>query len=220
MAQHLNAVRAAAAVGKARVEGAQLHSLSLVFAPRTAGSGKFQFDIGTAGSTSLLLQTILLPLSFAPGESQVVITGGTHVPWSPCFHYLQWHWLKAMRQIGFDFDLEMDLAGFYPQGGGRICGRIRPVAELKALSFRERGRLESIRGFSAVANLDLNIAERQKKQALGRLERMGVATNIEVLRMPAQSRGTMLLLLAECRAVALLHVCPGSARQTGGTGCR
>ena len=197
MAQHLNAVRAAAAVGKARVEGAQLHSLSLVFAPRTAGSGKFQFDIGTAGSTSLLLQTILLPLSFAPGESQVVITGGTHVPWSPCFHYLQWHWLKAMRQIGFDFDLEMDLAGFYPQGGGRICATIRPVTELKPLCLTKRGRLENIWGFSAVANLDLSIAQRQKKQALKRLEAMGVTPAIEVVRMPAHSRGTMLLLLAE-----------------------
>jgi RNA 3'-phosphate cyclase len=197
MAQHLNAVRAAAAVGKARVEGAQLHSLSLVFAPQTAGSGKFQFDIGTAGSTSLLLQTILLPLSFAPGESQVVITGGTHVPWSPCFHYLQWHWLKAMRQIGFDFDLEMDLAGFYPQGGGRICATIRPVTELKPLCLTKRGRLENMWGFSAVANLDLSIAQRQKKQALKRLEAMGVTLAIEVVRMPAHSRGTMLLLLAE-----------------------
>jgi RNA 3'-phosphate cyclase len=198
MAQHLNAVLAAAAVGKARVEGGELHSVSLVFAPRTVGSGQFQFDIGTAGSTSLLLQTILLPLSFAPDASEVVITGGTHVPWSPCFHYLQWHWLKAMRQIGFDFDVAMDLAGFYPQGGGRIRARIRPVAELKALSFRERGRLESIWGISAVANLDLSIAERQKKQALKRLEAMGMTPAIEVLRMPAHSRGTMLLLLAEC----------------------
>jgi RNA 3'-terminal phosphate cyclase (ATP) len=197
MAQHLNAVRAAAAVCRARVDGAQLHSVSLVFAPRDTGCSSFQFDIGTAGSTSLLLQTILLPLSFAPGESQVVITGGTHVPWSPCFHYLQWHWLKAMRQIGFDFDLEMDLAGFYPQGGGRIRATIRPVAELKALSFRKRGRLEKIWGFSAVANLDLSIAERQKKQALKRLEGLGVTPAIEVVRMPAHSRGTMLLLLAE-----------------------
>jgi len=197
MAQHLTAVRSAAAVCRARVEGAELHSVSLVFAPRTAGSGKFQFDIGTAGSTSLLLQTILLPLSFAPGESQVIITGGTHVPWSPCFHYLREHWLKAMRQIGFDFDLEMDLAGFYPQGGGRIRAGIRPVTEFRPLCLTKRGRLEKIWGFSVVANLDLSIAERQKRQALKRLEAMGVAPAIEVMRMPAHSRGTMLLLLAE-----------------------
>lgn len=80
MPQHLKAVDAAATVGMARTEGVHLRSQSLIFEPPGIRSGEFQFDIGTAGSTSLVLQTILLPLSFGKEFSSVTVKGGTHVP--------------------------------------------------------------------------------------------------------------------------------------------
>ena len=101
LAQHLKAVEAAREVGKATVEGARLGSQFLIFEPTGLCSGEFHFDIGTAGSTSLVLQTILPPLSFAAASSVVSLIGGTHVPWSPCFHYLEMHWLHCMRRISF-----------------------------------------------------------------------------------------------------------------------
>jgi RNA 3'-terminal phosphate cyclase (ATP) len=85
MAQHLKAVEVASAVGMARVEGARLGSQSLVFEPAGIRSGEFRSDIGTAGSISLVLQTVLLPLSFAEARSTITLSGGTHVPWSPSF---------------------------------------------------------------------------------------------------------------------------------------
>jgi RNA 3'-terminal phosphate cyclase (ATP) len=181
--QHLKAVEAAAAIGKARIEGAALNSRSLIFEPSRIRSGEFYFDIGTAGSTSLVLQTILLPLSCAKSESSVTLVGGTHIPWSPCFHYLDLHWLRYLREIGFNISLRLESAGFYPRGGGRVHATIQPVRK--------------IRGISAVANLDLSVAERQRNEALSRLAGQCQEIEIETVVMSAQYKGTMLLLIAE-----------------------
>ncbi len=197
MAQHLKAVEAATKIGKAQVEGDRIGSQSLVFEPTGISCGDFHFDIGTAGSTSLVLQTILPPLSFAAASSTVTLIGGTHVPWSPCFHYLEIHWLRYMRRIGFDIRLELDAAGFYPRGGGRVVAMVRPVSRLSPLCLTYRGPLLRIRGISAVANLDLSVAQRQKVQALKRLDSVSSHVQIEILRLSSPSKGTLLLLLAE-----------------------
>lgn len=197
MAQHLKAVEAAREVGKAKVEGARLGSQSLVFEPTGLHSGEFHFDIGTAGSTSLVLQTILPPLSFAAASSTVTLIGGTHVPWSPCFHYLEMHWLHYMRRIGFDIRLELGAAGFYPRGGGRVVAMVRPASRISPLCLTNRGPLKRIRGISAVANLDLRIAERQKVQAIKSLGDVAGQVEFEILSLSSPSKGTLLLLLAE-----------------------
>jgi RNA 3'-phosphate cyclase len=153
MAQHLKAVEAAAEVGQAAVEGAQLGSRHLLFEPKNLCSGNFRFDIGTAGSTSLVLQTILPALSLASTNSTLRLIGGTHVPWSPCFHFLEMHWLRYMREIGFDIGLELDRAGFYPQGGGECAGygstriSFAAVAPHREGGFEENSRHISGREF-------------------------------------------------------------------------
>ena len=195
--QHLKAVEAAAAIGRASVEGANLGSTSLVFMPGTIQPGHYQIDIGTAGSTSLILQTIFLPLSLNHGLSKVMITGGTHVPMSPCYHYIDQQWLAFMRQIGFDAQLILLLAGFYPQGGGRLAAEIHPCGAIKPLQLTERGGLKQIRGISAVANLDRKIAERQRDQILRRLGDHYRLNDIRIVHLPSHSKGTMLLLVAE-----------------------
>ncbi|HAA03590.1 MAG TPA: RNA 3'-phosphate cyclase [Syntrophobacteraceae bacterium] len=197
MAQHLQAVQAAAAISEGRVEGAKLGSTMLTFEPQGLFSGTFRFEIGTAGSTSLVLQTILVPLSLAGGASQVTIRGGTHVPWSPSFHYLQRHWQPMMRRIGFDFDLELVKAGFYPRGGGEIRCRIRPAGRLLPLILTERGACRGITGISAVAMLDERIAERQRAQMIKRLGGEPLPILIEIRKLAAGSPGTMLLFEAE-----------------------
>jgi len=197
MPQHLKAVQAAAAVGRAAVEGAQLGSQFLRFTPQGVARGDYRFDIGTAGSAPLVLQTVLLPLCLADGPSHVTVTGGTHVPWSPCFHYLDLHWLRFMKRIGFQARLTMDAAGFYPPGGGCIHAAVQPVKELCALRLTRRGALRRIRGISAVANLDPSIAQRQRAQAVRRLQHLCCEIDIELVAMPAHSRGTVLLLIAE-----------------------
>jgi RNA 3'-phosphate cyclase len=194
-AQHLKAVEAAMEIGDAHVEGAALGSLQLLFVPHRIRCGDFRFDIGTAGSTSLVLQTVLLPLCHASGASHLTITGGTHVLWSPCFDYLQLQWLPYIRRIGLRAEARLESAGFYPRGGGRIDAIIQPGAAWRSLKLTQRGTLKAIRGISAVAHLDVGIAERQRRQALTRLH--GRPARIDVVNLPSSSPGTVLVLLAE-----------------------
>jgi RNA 3'-terminal phosphate cyclase (ATP) len=195
-AQHLKAIDAAAAVGQARVEGAQRNSTEVTFTPRSIRTGKYTFDIGTAGSTSLVLQTILIPLSLARSATSVSIKGGTHVPMAPCFHYLDNHWVEYLGSAGFDVMLKLDQAGFYPQGGGRISSIIRPANQINSIDLRRRSHLLAIQGTSGVANLSRNIAERQKQQAIRRLK--NICNNIHIRSISIQSpgKGTFITLRA------------------------
>lgn len=195
--QHLKAVEAAAQISAARVEGANLASQTLEFEPTGLIGGSYVFDIGTAGSVSLLLQTLYLPLSFAAGPSRLSLAGGTHVPWSPCCHYLLWHWLPCLAEAGYHLECRLERAGFYPRGGGLLHADIVPTRHLRPLRLTERGRLLRIRGLSAVGRLDRSIAERQRSQAVDRLRRLGVPLEIEVDEVTAGSPGTFIVLQAE-----------------------
>lgn len=195
--QHLKAVEAAALISAAHVAGATLGSQSLRFEPGELKSGQYEFDIGTAGSVSLLLQTLCLPLSFAEGPSGLILRGGTHVPWSPCFHYLQWQWLPYLAEAGYHVACSLERAGFYPRGGGVLHAAVTPARPRTPLRLTRRGRLLRIRGLSAVGRLDRSIAERQRRQALDRLHDLEVPLEIEVLAVPAVAPGTFIVLLAE-----------------------
>lgn len=198
-AQHLAAVSAAARISHAQVEGGRVGSQQLTFVPGAVVPGRYHFDIGTAGATSLVLQTVLLPLAMAARPSHLSITGGTHVPWSPCFHYLDWHWRVLLARIGIPFALALQRAGFYPEGGGEVDAFIPGQARPHALDLTERGELRRLRGLSAVANLSAEIGERQRRQMMNRLQTLTpqVAPEIALESYPAYSRGTAVVLLAE-----------------------
>jgi len=167
------------------------------FHPGQIKAGNYSFDIGTAGSTALVLQTVLLPLTRASSKSILTIKGGTHVPWSPCFHYLDLNYLPFLWKIGLDVHLRMEQAGFYPKGGGQIRVVIEPADQISGIKILERGRLLEIRGVSAVANLSRNIATRQRRHVLGRLGRRFRLNNLRIAEFQTLSPGSLLLLLAE-----------------------
>ena len=195
--QHLVSVKAAASVGQAQVEGACLGSREIEFRPSSIRPGSYRFEIPTAGSTSLVLQTVFLPLSTADSPSEIEIIGGTHVPWSPSFHYLDLNWLPAMGSLGFRADLELQLAGFYPQGGGRIRAFVQPLRRITPLERLSRGDFLRIRGLSTVSNLPKNIAQRQRDRAVKRLADLACPVEIEIRTLPSPGKGTLLLLQAE-----------------------
>lgn len=196
-AQHLKSVEATGLITNAVMDGNKLNSTQLTFRPGPIKSGDYFFEIGTAGSTSLVLQTIFLPLSFAEHSSKVTITGGTHVSWAPCYHYLELQWLPCMKQIGLDAKLKLVKAGFYPQGGGEIMAEIQPSKNISPLTLLERGHLKSVYGISAFANLNPQVAERQKNQAIQILQRKNLFPKIEIVEMPARGKNTMMLLLGQ-----------------------
>jgi RNA 3'-terminal phosphate cyclase (ATP) len=194
--QHLAAVKAIAQITQAEVEGAVLHSRELRFTPGRLRSGTYRVELSTAGALTLILQTLSLPLSFAEGTSQVTLTGGTHVRWSPIYPYLEEQWLPAVRALGFRLDNRLESAGFFPRGGGRVSLKVQPKQPLGSIQGTERGSLVNIRGFSGVANLTDEIATRQKHQALKRLYPVCRDSKIKSLRLPAPGKGTFILLNA------------------------
>lgn len=159
--QHLTAVHAAAQVGDASVEGVSLGSTSLTFVPGTVRSGAYAFAIGTAGSTMLVLQTVLLPLALAGTASTLELEGGTHNPAAPPFDFMQLAFLPLLGRMGADVALELVRPGFYPAGGGKIRVRVSPVRRFGALELEERGALITRCARAVVANLPYTIAQRE-----------------------------------------------------------
>lgn len=211
-AQHLTGVLAAASVCSAELSGAQLGSQALTFIPRSPGqAGTYRFDVaearrgGSAGATSLVFQTLVLPLAAAMGLSRVTIKGGTHVAWSPPYHYLEQVYLPTLARLGVRASVQIERWGWFPIGGGMITAAVHGAGELSLapLDLTQRGRLVRIHGISALSNLPQHIGKRQKRQAEGVLRGRGFAPEIRIVHAPARGQGTAVFLVAEYeRAVA------------------
>ena len=198
-AQHLEAIEALARIAEAQTQGVKLGSQEITFVPQDIHPGKYQFEVRTAGSVTLLLQAILLPLCFSKEISSLTLIGGTHVRWSPSFHYLSGVFLPTLERIGVSAGADIEKWGFYPKGGGRIQLKINPVQELKPITLIDRGSLKKIRGISAISNLPGHVAERQREQALKRIQReLQTDGEIAILdNAPSNGTGSFLFLLAE-----------------------
>jgi RNA 3'-terminal phosphate cyclase (ATP) len=159
--QHLAAVRAAAAISQANVTGADKDSLVLEFFPASVRAGEYHIDIGTAGSTTLVLQTVLPALMLATARSNVTLDGGTHNPLAPPFEFLNYTFLPLVNRMGPVVSTTLERRGFAPEGGGRLHTCIEPVKHLTPLNLIERGNIIRRRAEVILANLPLHIAERE-----------------------------------------------------------
>jgi RNA 3'-terminal phosphate cyclase (ATP) len=194
--QHLAAVRAMALLCGAKVGGAFDGSPDVRFEPGPVRPGEFRFEISTAGALTLLLQTVLPPLATASQPSRIDVTGGTHVPLSPSFHYLARHWAAVVRSLGLDVGLDLVRAGFYPRGGGTARAQVRPWTRPGSLRLEKRGQLVAIRGTAGASRLP-GVAERLRQAAQERLwESRRLESTWEVLELPAPVKGCFLLLEA------------------------
>jgi RNA 3'-terminal phosphate cyclase (ATP) len=159
--QHLTAVRAAATISGGGLSGDAIGSRELRFEPGTARPGDYTFDVGSAGSTTLVLQTILFPLLLAAGRSTIELRGGTHNPFAPPFDFLDRAFLPLVNQMGPGVTATLERPGFYPAGGGRLRVEIEPVASLAPLAIVERGETRRRLCRVALANLPDHIAQRE-----------------------------------------------------------
>jgi RNA 3'-terminal phosphate cyclase (ATP) len=161
MRQHLTAVQAAVEIGAAKVHGAEVGSQVLELHPRDTRPGDYRFSVGTAGSATLVLQTVLPALLLARAPSALVLEGGTHNPLAPTFDFLERVFLPLLRRMGVDVTARLDRPGFYPAGGGRFSVSIEPAATLTPLHLLERGELRARRATAMFAALPFDIARRE-----------------------------------------------------------
>lgn len=210
--QHLSAVRAAAAISGAALEGDQLGSSELLFAPaHPPQGGSYRFDVaeiaghGSAGSTILILQTVLVPLAFAEKDSTVVVLGGTHQDWAPAYDDFVDGYLPVLRRMGLRAEAELARWGWYPAGGGEVICKMRggpdrdwPRASWPSpIEALERGALVRITGRAVAANLPAHIPQRMCDRARAALIDLGVPVQIEALRVRATCPGAGIFLLAD-----------------------
>lgn len=169
MRQHLTAVKAAQAVSSAEVEGAEVGSMALSFRPgvllgSAVGGGEFSFAIGTAGSTTLVLQTLLPALMLASQPSRLTLEGGTHNPFAPPWDFLVDTYLPLLERMGPRFRPQLDRAGFFPAGGGRVSIEIEPVARLAPLELLKVEEPRELGATVLTANLPKHVGAREAKR--------------------------------------------------------
>jgi len=158
--QHLTAVQAAAAVSRARVTGAELGSRELQFEPSPVHGGDYHFAVGTAGSATLVFQTVFPALLSANAPSRLVLEGGTHNPFAPTFDFLATTFLPVLRRMGATVNTRLEAYGFFPAGGGRFIVEVEPCGRLQPLTLLERGAVR-VSARALVASLPEAIAKRE-----------------------------------------------------------
>ncbi len=169
MRQHLTAVKAAAAVCGATVEGDAIGSLTLSFTPGVVQPGDYTFSVGTAGSTTLVLQTVLPALLTAQRPSNLTLEGGTHNPFAPPFDFLARAFLPLVNRMGPRVTAVLERPGFYPAGGGRFHVEVEPAARLTGFDLLQRGDIKAQQARAVLANLPAHIGDRELKVVADRL---------------------------------------------------
>lgn len=159
--QHLTAVLAAAEIGRAEVRGATVGAREFTFVPGEVTPGEYVFRIGTAGSTTLVLQTVLPPLVIAGGSSRLTLEGGTHNVHAPPFEFLEQTFLPLVNRMGGRVSINLERYGFYPPGGGRFKVSIEPATALSPLDLNERGQIRVQRARALCVKLPPAIGERE-----------------------------------------------------------
>ena len=206
--QHLTAIHAAAAICKAHLKGNDLGSQTLTFSPsQVARPGEYDFDVsdaaqgGSAGSVGLILQTILLPLALAQGDSRLTLQGGTHVPWAPSISYLIHVFVPTMKRMNIFLDINLAQWGFYPAGGGeihvKINGRQKPP---RSIQLTKRGDLQDVWGTAAAMNLPAHIPQRMANRARNILLNTGTQARIEPTRLCGNGPGAGIFLFTEYKS--------------------
>lgn len=171
--QHVTAAKAIATFCDAQTEGLTQGSTELVFKPNGHTSGRFKFDVGTAGSIPLVLQALMPCIAFAPNHVELEITGGTDVKWSPSIDYIRLVTLPTLHLMGYELNLTVNRRGHYPKGGGHVKVSTTPPRRLRNITLTKNDQLTSIQGVSHCVKLPTHVAQRQADAAKRILTRAG-----------------------------------------------
>ncbi len=209
MHQHLSAVTAAAEVSQARVEGASLGSMRLTFCPGSVRAGNYAFHVETAGSATLVLQTVLPALLLAEGESNLILRGGTHNPLAPPFDFLAKSYLPLVNRLGPKVEARLVRLGFYPVGRGEFTVRIQPARQLSRLELTDRGEIRARRVRFLLANLPRHIAERECRTIA---QQTGWSEDCFAIEERSDAYGPGNVVMIELEAENVTEVCTSFGR--------
>ena len=193
--QHLTAVEAAKTVGCAEVEGAALSSQTLEFRPGPVTPGNYRFAVGTAGSATLVLQTVLPALLTASGHSTLTLEGGTHNPMAPPFHFLANCFMPLIHRMGPSVELELRRHGFFPAGGGRFHARIEPSKKLSRLDLLDRGPIRERQARILVSKLPEHVGQRELAVVREELKWREDECTIEAVQYPVGPGNAVVLVI-------------------------
>jgi RNA 3'-terminal phosphate cyclase (ATP) len=200
MRQHLAALDAAAQVGRAEVRGAAVGSTCFEFQPHEVVAGDHEFRVGSAGSATLVLQTVLPALLLAKAPSALTLEGGTHNPWAPPFDFLAKALLPLVRRMGPQVEVILERPGFYPAGGGRFSAAIRPSEALSGFELLDRGEVVARKVRAITARLPTHIAERECQQIARQTGWDWSCFHVEEAR-DARGPGNVVMIELECERV-------------------
>ncbi len=203
-AQHLTSVRAAATICRAKVRGDAMGSMTLEFIPGSAVQvGNYTFDVSearegrSAGAVAMVLQTVLLPLVLANGNSQVTLRGGTHVNYSPSMTYIQEVYLPMLHRMGVQVEMQINAWGWYPQGGGEVELSVSSDPNLNGINLLKRGNLQQVRGLAVVTQLPSHIPQRMASRAENILREEQLKVTVQPIHAKGVAPGAGLFLTAE-----------------------
>ena len=209
--QHLTGVRAAAAISDATVSGAQLESSTLDFRPGRIRGGAFRFDIGSAGSAMLVLQTVLPALLAAPTPSSVVVTGGTHNGLSPPWPFFERCFLPSLASMGIDVTATCDRAGFFPAGGGQVTLTVQPCSAPSGLRLTALNPDPRLEATVLLSRMHRSVGDDQVRW----LRRRVNLAHAEVREVPSPGPGNAVFLKACGGPVDLIFSGFGDRRRRG-----
>ena len=207
-AQHLTVVKALGQICNAVSSGVEIGSTEFEFKPGLLKTGEFRFDVGTAGSITLVLQCLLPLLPFAPAEVRLEIRGGTDVKWSPPIDYFRLVALPLLSKMGLEVEIVSVVRGHYPRGGGMVSISSIPTGKMTPFMGQDRGRIVEVLGISHVSGLSRQIADRQAVSASNEIRYASLPLSEIAIDFNAdnrsQSAGSGIALVARSENGAIL----------------
>jgi len=192
--QHYTALSCIRTICDAEAEGLSVHSTNLRFTPRDIKPGIYTFDIGTAGSMTLVFQACLLSAFQASAPLSIILRGGTDVRWAPSWDYFAHVFLPLISKIGIQTDIKLLRRGYYPTGGGEATLTIHPVEKLQPFSAQEPQSFTELSGIIHRANLPDHISMRMKHAAIKTAMKQNLRSTIHIEAAPSSSTGTGITL--------------------------
>lgn len=172
--QHMTALKVLSALCDGYVDGLNLGSTEVIFNPGKLKAGSYQFDVGTAGSVTLILQAAMPVMAFTPSYTKLTLVGGTNNPMAPPVDYIEGVLLPNLRLIGVKANLKLSRRGFYPRGGGEVELSTEPVGKLKPIILDKLGEISEVRGLAYSCRLPEHIVNRFASSASEKLSIIGL----------------------------------------------